>query len=418
VRDFGVYVQEEFLGLGNRLLLTGSLRADRSSANGDPGHYYMYPKASASYRFPSLTPWMDDLKLRLAFGESGNQPLYGNKFTLLDTTNVIDGNRGTVIGGTAGAADIRPERQREIETGFDATLFDGRAQLEATVYEKRITDMLLERTLAPSSGFTTQIFNGGELRNRGLELSLAATPVDRDRFSWNSRTTFYTNKAIITSLPVPAFTTGGFNATSLGAFKIEQGHSATQIVGLNGVDADGNAIEAQLGDATPKWRMGFSNEFRSGAFSLYGLVDWQHGGNVINLTRLLYDASGNSPDYDLPAGVATPREVPECNPHCSGIERISGFGVYTQQYIEDASYVKLREVSLSWQLPSSVLSSVPGGLHSAKLTLSGRNLLTWTPYSGLDPEVSNFGNQQIARSVDVAPFPPSRSFWLTINLGL
>ncbi|MBV9109428.1 MAG: SusC/RagA family TonB-linked outer membrane protein, partial [Gemmatimonadetes bacterium] len=203
VRDFGVYVQEEMLGLDNRLLLTGSLRADRSSANGDPGHYYTYPKASASYRFPNLTGWMDDLKLRLAFGESGNQPLYGNKFTVLDATNSIQGNGGVVLGGTAGATDIRPERQRELEGGFDATLLDGRAQIEATVYDKRITDMLLQRTLAPSTGFTTQIFNGGELRNRGLELSLNATPIDRGGFSWNSRTTFYPNKATIESLLVP-----------------------------------------------------------------------------------------------------------------------------------------------------------------------------------------------------------------------
>jgi hypothetical protein len=419
VRDFGVYLQEEMLALDNRLLLTGSLRADRSSANGDPGHYFTYPKASASYRFPNLTGWMDDLKLRVAFGESGNQPLYGNKFTVLDATSNIQGNGGVVLGTTAGAADIRPERQRELEGGVDVTLLDGRAQLEATVYDKRITDMLLRRTLAPSTGFTTQIFNGGELRNRGLELALNATPIDRGGFSWNTRTTFYTNKATVESLPVPAFITGAFGSTALGVYKIEEGRSATQIVGRNGLDpVTGAPIEEALGDATPRWRMGFSNELRAGAFSLYGLLDWQHGGSVINLTRLLYDFGGNSPDFTLPAGVSTPRAVPDCNPHCSGLERVSGFGVYTQQYIEDASYVKLREVSLAWELPASVLGRIPGRVHNARLTLSGRNLVTWTNYSGLDPEVSNFGNQQVARSVDVAPFPPSRSFWLTINLGL
>ncbi|HEX6746466.1 MAG TPA: hypothetical protein VF092_04060, partial [Longimicrobium sp.] len=418
VRDFGVYLQEEFLALDNRLLLTGSLRGDRSSANGDPGHYFLYPKASASYRFPGLASWLDDLKLRAAYGESGNQPLYGSKFTVLDATNSIQGNGGVVLGATAGASDIRPERQKEIEGGFDATFLGGRAQLEATVYQKRISDMILRRTLAPSTGFTTQIFNGGELVNRGLELSLAATPLDRQSFTWNSRTTFYTNKATIENLPVPAFNTGAFNSTALGVFRIQEGRSATQIVGRNGLNSSGVPIEEQLGDATPKWRMGFSNELRAGAFSLYGLVDWQHGGSVINLTRLLYDAVGNSPDFALPSGVASPRDVPDCQPNCSGLERVSGFGVYTQQYIEDASYVKLREVSLSWDLPASALSRIPGRVHNARLTLSGRNLATWTDYSGLDPEVSNFGNQQIARSVDVAPFPPSRSFWLTINLGL
>jgi TonB-linked SusC/RagA family outer membrane protein len=419
VRDFGVYLQEEVLALDSRLLLTGGVRADRSSANGDPDHYFLYPKAAASYRFPDLTGWMDDLKLRAAYGETGNQPLYGQKFTTLDATQSIAGNGGVVVAGAAGSADIKPERQREIEAGFDATLLDGRAQLEATVYEKRITDMLLQRTLAGSTGFLTQIFNGGELRNRGLELALSATPVDRANLQWTSRTTFYTNEATIENLPVPAFITGAFGSTALGVFQVQEGRSATQIVGRNGLDPVTNAfIEEQLGDATPQWKMGFSNELRYGAFSLYGLFDWQHGGDVINLTRLLYDAVGNSPDFALPAGVSSPRAVPDCMPNCSGLERVSGFGTYTQQYIEDASYVKLREVALSWTLPRRVLARMPGRVQDGRITLSGRNLATWTDYTGLDPEVSNFGNQQIARNVDVAPFPPSRSFWLTINLGL
>ena len=104
--------------------------------------------------------------------------------------------------------------------------------------------------------------------------------------------------------------------------------------------------------------------------------------------------------------------------HCSGLERVNGFGRFTGQYIEDASFVKLRELSLSWQLPDNVRARMPWRVDNARITLSGRNLVTWTNYSGLDPEVSNFGNQQIARSVDVAPYPPSRTFWLTINLGL
>jgi hypothetical protein len=96
---------------------------------------------------------------------------------------------------------------------------------------------------------------------------------------------------------------------------------------------------------------------------------------------------------------------------------VTGFGTFTQQYIEDGSFVKLREVSLGYQLPQNMLSRIPGQVQNARIALSGRNVLTWTNYTGLDPEVSNFGNQPIARSVDVAPFPPSRSFWLSFNLG-
>jgi TonB-linked SusC/RagA family outer membrane protein len=417
VRDFGIFAQEEFLALDNRLLLTAGLRADRSSNNGDTDEYFLYPKAAASYRFPGILPRVDDLKLRAAYGETGNLPLWADKYTEMSTANSIGGFKGIVVQGVTGAPDIRPERMREIEGGFDVALLDGRASFEFTAYDQQITDLLLRRTLHPSSGFVTQVFNGGELHTRGLEMALAGTPIQRDNFGWTTRATFYTTRSTVENLPVPSFRTGAFGSTSLGVFQIEEGKSATQIVGYDGEDADGNLIEKQLGDATPEFKMGFSNELTFGAFSLYGLVDWQHGGDLINLTRLLYDAGSVSPDYELPSGVATPRAIPDCYPNCSGIERISGFGTYTKQYIEDASYVKLREVSLAWRVPSNLLSRVPGRVSDAGITLSARNLMTWTDYSGLDPEVSNFGTQQIARGVDVAPFPPSRSFWLTFNFG-
>lgn len=417
VRDFGVFAQEEFLALDNRLLLTAGLRADRSSNNGDPDQYYFYPKAAASFRFPALLPRVDELKLRAAYGETGNLPLWADKFTEMSTANSIDGFKGIVVQGVTGAPDIRPERMREIEGGFDLALLDGRASLEFTGYYQRITDLLLRRTLHPSSGFTTQIFNGGELHTRGIEAAFTATPIQRDNFGWYTRTTFYTTKSTIEELPVPSFRTGAFGSTALGVFQIEEGKSSTQIVGRDGLNADDAPIERQLGDATPEFKMGFGNDFTMGAFSLYGLVDWQHGGDLINLTRLLYDAGGVTTDWALPQGVSAPRPVDQCHPNCSGLERISGFGVFTKQYIEDASYVKLREVSLTWRVPVNLLARAPGRVRDASISLSGRNLVTWTDYTGLDPEVSNFGSQQIARGVDVAPFPPSRSFWLTFNLG-
>ncbi|HEX6911642.1 MAG TPA: SusC/RagA family TonB-linked outer membrane protein [Longimicrobium sp.] len=416
-RDLGIFAQEEFLALDNRLLLTAGIRADRSSNNGDTEEYFLFPKAAASYRFPGMLPRVDELKLRVAYGETGNQPLWADKFTEMSTANSIDGFKGIVVQGVTGAADIRPERMREIEGGFDLALLDGRANFEITAYTQRITDLLLRRTLNPSSGFVTQIFNGGELHTRGLEMGLAATPIQRDAFTWTSRTTFYTTRSTVENLPVPSFRTGAFGSTSLGVFQIEEGKSATQIVGRAGLDDNDAVVETQLGDATPQWKMGFSNELAFGDFSVYGLVDWQHGGDIINLTRLLYDAGGVTEDWELPEGVATPRAIPDCDPDCSGLERISGFGTYTQQYIEDASYVKLREVSLTWRVPQNLLGAIPGRMDDASIVLSGRNLVTWTDYTGLDPEVSNFGFQQIARGVDVAPFPPSRSFWITFSLG-
>lgn len=413
-RDFGVYFQEELLALNDRLLLTGAVRADRSSNNGDPDQFFYYPKAAASYQFGKLGGHVDELKLRAAYGQSGNLPLYGYKFTPLDATNNIGGLPGLVLLGTAGDPDIRPERQRELEGGLDVTLLGGNAQLELTAWRRVITDFLLQRTLAPSTGYALQRFNGGELHSRGFEAALRATPLRTRGFSWYSTTTFATNDATIENLPVPSFRTGGFG-TSLGAFQIEEGKSPTQIIGYH-TEAGKREVRV-LGDANPDFRMGFVNEFTAGRFSLSSLLDWQKGGDIINLTRLLYDAYGVSQDFTLPSGVTEPRSVGVCNPNCSGLERISGFGAFTQQYIEDGGYLKLREVSLTYDIPTGTFNRFMSGLKDAQISLSGRNLVTWTDYSGLDPEVSNFGNQAIARNIDVSPFPPSRSFWLTVNLG-
>ncbi len=419
VRDLGLFGQEELLLLDERLLLSAGLRADRSSVNGDPDQWFWYPKAAASYRFDELSDLLTGLKVRLAYGQSGNQPLYGQKFTALTATNNILGQSGLVVGGIAGDPGLTPERQKEIEGGFDLTLFGGRAQLEATAFQKNIEDLILQRTLAPSTGFATQIFNGGEARVRGLEIGLYATPVETPSFTWLSRTTFFSDESEVLSLPVPAFETGGFG-TGLGAFRIEEGRSMTQIVSTVGQDAAGNAIVEQVGDATPDFRIGASNDFEFGAFRLSTVVDWSKGAEVINLTRLLADAGQNSADYTANLRTRTLSDA-------GGTQMELGDGGYrllnwaigndTRGYIEDASYVKIREVSLSLQIPDDNLASLFGDrVEGGRITLSGRNLFTFTDYTGLDPEVSNFGNQPIARNIDVAPFPPSRSLWLTVDL--
>jgi hypothetical protein len=205
---------------------------------------------------------------------------------------------------------------------------------------------------------------------------------------------------------VPAFETGGFG-TSLGAFRIEEGQSATQIVGNKNLGipnsaGDDSIVVAKLGDAAPDFQMSFSSELNWRSWRLAGLVDWKKGGEVINLTEFLYDAAGNSPDYES-----------------AGVSRITRWSQgHTQEFIQDAGYVKVREISLSYEVPLSIRNRVFGGsARYVRLELSGRNLLTFTDYRGLDPEVSNFGNQAIARNIDVAPYPPSRSYFFTIDVG-
>ncbi|CAM4403481.1 SusC/RagA family TonB-linked outer membrane protein [Myxococcus xanthus] len=397
VRDRGYYVQEEVLLLDERLTLVGALRGEQSSANGNPNALFLYPKLASAYRIPSFHPKVNEFKVRAAYGETGNLPLYGMKFNGLRATGNIAGSPGLVGTGIAGDRNIKPERQREVEAGVDALLFGGDVVAEVSIYQRNISDLLLQRALAPSGGFATQIFNGGSLRNRGVEAMVQVTPV-RGGFEWTSGATFALNRSRVTDLPVPAFLAGGFG-TALGAFRIQEGATATQIVGNDGVDENGRPIVRKLGDTEPTFRMSFTNSLKYRDFSLSFLFDWQQGSDIINLTRYIYDDAGTSPDFTT-----------------GGRERLVRQRTHASTYIEDASFLKLREVTFMYQLPKDWVSMVPA-VKSARLSLSGRNLITLTGYSGLDPEVSNFGNQAISRNVDVAPFPPSRSFWTSLDVG-
>ncbi|MDH3457207.1 MAG: SusC/RagA family TonB-linked outer membrane protein [Gemmatimonadota bacterium] len=400
--DFGFYFQEEVLTLNERLLLTVGIRGDQTSRNSEDDKLFWYPKAAASLRFPASGGFLDEIKFRAAYGEVGNEPLFGQKFTPLTATANVEGIPGLLVQGNVGDPDLRPERQREIEGGVDATLLNGRATVEFTGYQKSISDLLLTRQLAPSSGFAQQIFNGGKLRVRGVEAALGIVPIQTATINWLLRTTFAMTRSKVTQLDVPAFVpaSAGFG-TGLGTFRIEEGKSVTQLVGNTG---NGGPV-GQLGDANPDFRMGITNDVAVGSFSLFVHADWQKGGDVVNLTELLYDAGANSEDFEADDG---------------GSYRIANFGSSadgTVLYIQEASFFKVREATIAWQLPPQLVSSIWGAIQTARLSLSGRNLFTFSGYRGMDPEVSNFGNRAVGRNIDVAPFPPSRSFWFSIDLG-
>jgi len=422
-RDFGGYVQEELLLFNDLLSVTGSVRGDRSSNNADAGKFYFYPKAAAAFTLPNSYSVLDQLKLRMAYGASGNEPTFGVRFTPLSVGN-IGGVPNLAINGGIGAPDLRPERVTEIEGGFDATLFGSRAQLGVTMYRRNITHLLLGRVLAPSTGYTVETFNGGAMRSTGQEISLQATPVSHRLFTWNSNTTFTRNRTKVTELPVPEFSPGNSFGNSFGGYRIAVGYSPTTVFAQNGreenIPAGCSGFTCTLkvepiGESEPSFQMGFQNDVKVGRFTLGSLFDWSHGGLVINLTRNYYDSAETSPDFLMPEGVTEPRPWTGCGSCLSGEERLYWFATPRNKpvYIEDASFVKLRELSLSYDVPHSVLGR---RVSSATLQLSARNLHSWDNYSGYDPEVSNFGNVAAGRNQDVTPFPPSRTFWLGLNL--
>ncbi len=430
-KEIGFFAQEEVL-IAERLLLTAGMRADRSSNNADTDEWYYYPKTAVSYRLPVGGGFLNELKFRAAYGESGNQPKYGRKFNNYSAAN-ISGIQTLRLSTTVAAPDIRPERQKEIEAGLDLTLLDNRASLEATVYQKRITDLLVRQALPPSTGASTNNFNGGVMRTRGLEGALMLIPVTSANLQWISRTTFSMDRSLITELPVAPFSPGGFGG--LGSWLIREGKSPSMMVGSDTarMDNDPRCLDTttptvncqvgdrirnvDIGDSRPTFTMGFSNDIKFNSLTLSTVWHWQQGGLVANLTRWLYDMSRTTVDY---ADDCADSGYPGCDPagETVGEMRLRTYpSRVTATNVESATFLKLREMTLNLDLPQSVVQSIWGGARHVRISLSGRDLLRFTGYSGMDPEVSNWGTVSVQRGQDVAPYPPSRSIWFAVNVG-
>jgi hypothetical protein len=353
---------------------------------------------SASYRVPQFTPSVDELKLRFAYGQSGNLPTYGNKYTPL-AGQLIDGQNGVSNSPQVGNPKARPEAETEMETGFDLTMLHSRAELSGTIYQKQLSDLLLYANVAPSLGYSTTFINGGKFTNQGLELTLRATPIQlKNGFTWVSTTTYYRNYSVVNSLPIPAGPIG--NTYGFGEGYLQVGRSVSQLVNPNVVGADGQP--QQVGDFQPSYRMSFGNELSFHGFRFYALVDWSRGGSTINLTALYFDTGpqlwGDS---------------------AFSARRFTKFVNGGVPYVEDASFVKLRQMTLSYDLPGVVFKWFDHGrIDHAKIQLSGYNLLGWFKYTGLDPEISVNGNQTVTRGQDITPYPPARSYFIGLNLGL
>jgi TonB-linked SusC/RagA family outer membrane protein len=468
--DQFVFAQEEVLMLSERLNLTAGMRAERSSNNGKRDQYFVYPKVAGSYRFVDPVPYVSSFKIRASLGQTGNQPDYGRRDVVLGAGGLIDGRTSLAAPTTLGNPDIKPERLTETEYGVDASFGNDRIGFEGTRFNRTIKDMFLFVPLAPSSGIGSQIDNAGTMETEGWEFAATVVPIHLRDFDWTSRATYYTFDGRITELPVPAFITSsgfgsafgraraycpGFNAQGqptlstlgkcggTGSFDpdgagplpsrtvtIKPG-SLTAIWGnrtmcdaddvvRRGCTLDLSFKDTIIGDATPDFEMSFSNDLRWRDFTLSTLLDWRKGGDVSNLTQTLFDEGENSWDYDKPSP----------NPAFMDPGRAAGYpaslgqyrydkwnqGLGAPIYIQDGSYVKLREITLSYQVPNQYAQRWLKG-RDMRLSLSGRNLKMWSDYWGVDPEVNNFGNANVARQVDLAPFPPTKSWFFSVDVS-
>ncbi|WP_341843280.1 SusC/RagA family TonB-linked outer membrane protein [Chitinophaga caseinilytica] len=394
-RNDGFFFQEEF-AFNEFLNVTAGLRLDKSTNNGDHKKYNLYPKANVSWNITRMADWnssiLSDLKLRVAYGESSGFPTFNSRFTLMPGSN-IGGLPGTSTSLTLGNPDINSERQTELEGGVDIALFNGRLTFEGTFYNKVIKDLLVAADWPSSTGFATKWINGGSLRNRGIELSVRATPVSVRAIRWSTGANFWLNRSKVLTLDVPTFDQGDGFGNTYGTYYIEKGKPVTQIKINN---ADGQL--SSVGNSEPDFQANWTNEVTFlQNFTFRALLHYKKGGDNINLTRLLRDGSRMSKDWD---------ELNE-----KGVRKGLARQDDVTQYIEDGTYLRLREIALFYRVPLKWK-----GIEHLQIGASANNVLTISDYSGYDPEVSNFGTT-FGTGIDVAPYPPSKRFQLHLAVN-
>jgi TonB-linked SusC/RagA family outer membrane protein len=421
----GAYAQERF-GWRDRLFVTGAVRVDNNSAFGEDFKWITYPKADISWvvneePFWKWDRWVNTLRLRAAYGESGNAP---SAFAALRTFSPIQGPGGTnaVTPGSLGNPNLKPERGKELELGFEATVMD-RLTLDYTHFSKRTVDQIVNQAVAPSSGFSGSVpTNLGRVDNHGHELVASLQALQRRNFDWEITATFASNENIVRDLGVVsgAVTSCG-TATRVGlpmdgywckrvvsADRAPTTNLATNVLCDGGVDTVTHTARPAIACAqAPFVYLGPSRHKTSGSVSntitlgrrlrLYGLVDFRRGALRYLQDRELRCTGGGGAQL-CEENLYPERFDPVVVAEVVGTARAQGI---VDQYYQDASFAKLREVSASYTLPTRFVPRAA----SASITLSGRELHTWTDFTGTDPE----NNGQ-------AITPPLTRYTATINI--
>lgn len=398
VKSLGFFAQEQ-LGWRDRLFLTGALRVDNSSIFGDNIKQLYYPKLSLAWNvgdepFFHRLPWVDDLKLRVAWGEAGNAPDPFAKVTTYQLVQTVDPQTGSVISAlrllTQGNPDVKPERGSEIEAGFDAALLHNRAGVELTWYDKVTHDALVSVPLAPSlAGIAggSQIQNIGQISNRGVELSFTGTPVETRALTWESRLNLSTNHNRLDRF--------GYNTSPIliGVTTLNQRQA-------EGYPLAGYWVHDPVWDpaqqkyvASPARYLGPSLPTREASLSttftifrnlqLFTLFDYKGGNYLLNMTDWRRCAAQICEEVNAP-GVSDERKA------MLEADLSANDALYTQK----ADFVKFRDVSLTYTLPQRFSQRL--GSDRATFSLAAHNVgFLWKPhYTGLDPEVTFNGVNQ------------------------
>jgi TonB-linked SusC/RagA family outer membrane protein len=411
------YVGQQEVNFKDIVIATGGIRFDKSSRNGDPQKLYAFPKASLAVNFAKLDGFslnnVNLIKLRGAYGETGNPAFFGGTFSPLSTIST-GGRVGLLPSTVVGNPSIGPERATELELGLDLGFFNSRVTLEASVYNKKVINVIYPFVLAPGTGVqTVRAYPVGDLRNRGLELALGLVPVQTENFRWTSTTQFWLNRSLVTRLVVPTINLSPGFGNGYGTNFLAQGESPTRWYGTPTTTDNAFGL-TRYGDAQPTFQMSYLNSFNIFKnFDVSFLLHWKQNSYTSNLTVTNQDGFGTSPDYSNPYTSTDNKGVTTTQP--LGVARQSFNAGY---YIQNSGYVRLREVSIYYTLPAAIRTGLfKEYVRNVQIGASGNNLLTWTKYQGYDPEVSNFGSTNTQAQVDVVGYPSTRRFWFHINVG-
>lgn len=431
IRTIGAFVQQQ-LTFNDRIYLTGAVRADDNSAFGRDFGLAYYPSASMSW-VVAEEPWfpqadfLSTLRLRAAYGRSGLRPGQLDAIQFLNpvaVTAVSGSVPGFEIGGT-GNVVLEPETSTEVEVGFDAGVLSDRVGVELTYFNKRSESALISRRLPPSLGLSESRFeNLGEVRNSGVEALFKTRLIEMPQARWEASVSasWIDNELEdigtdpVTGEPIPEIIFGlGLNSQRHAEGLPLGGYYGTP---FTFDDANGDGIiqvsevtpgdsATFLGDAFPTREMQFQSDLTLfDVVRISGLLDYRAGYKQFNSTEEFRCGAFFNCEALYNADVDIERQA--------AAVAAAFYGTHAG-YIEDADFVKLRELAIRFTVPESI--SRRFRTDNVAITLAGRNLATWTDYRGLDPEINFSGNNSNFTTAEFLSQPPVRFYTLRVDVG-
>ena len=427
---------EEQLSLADRLFLTGALRIDAGSGFGGAYSVAVYPKASVSWL--ALNQGPTTVRVRGVFGESGVQPMNGAALQLYSPTTAAIGSGGSPVSVSTltwpGNPNLQPERSAEFEGGVDVGGWGNRVSLELTGYSKTTHDALVNVNLGTDLGFYTYQENIGEVRNTGVEGSVTVGVVQTRSTTWEVAVNASVNHNVLVSLAP------GITAQTVSGYAVQYRQAVGYpLYGLwappvTYIDANHDGIiessEVILGDSDeyvgpslPTQEVAVSTHLGlwRGAVTIGGLVDYRGGYKIAN--EAVYDADlvGNTQGTNSPTAPLWLQ--------ARAVAAGAGTNPFTALSVEDGSFVRVREVSVTYTIPRSLIRALR--VQNLSVTGAVRNLALWTRYTGADPEVSNTlgynvqaapttGGEVVNNDVraDLGAVPLARYWVVRLNVGL